>query len=49
MTDSTESADSTDTTNRRTGLMVLAWAWVGVPFAYGVYQLFLKLTQLFSG
>ncbi|GAB2909355.1 hypothetical protein ACFMQL_25865 [Nonomuraea fastidiosa] len=34
---------------RRTWLMILAWVWVGVPFAYGVYELFLKLTQLFSG
>lgn len=33
----------------RTGLMVLAWAWVAVPFAYGVYGLFMKLTQLFAG
>ncbi|MGR6922023.1 MFS transporter small subunit [[Actinomadura] parvosata] len=37
------------TKERRTGLMALAWIWVGVPFAYGVYELFLKLTQLFSG
>ncbi|SEF88234.1 hypothetical protein SAMN05444920_101919 [Nonomuraea solani] len=37
------------TGTRRTWLMVLAWGWVGVPFAYGVYQLFLKLAQLFSG
>ncbi|MFB4280541.1 MULTISPECIES: MFS transporter small subunit [unclassified Nonomuraea] len=36
-------------TGRRTGLMVLAWAWVGLPFTYGVYELFLKLTQLFAG
>jgi hypothetical protein len=33
---------------RHTGLMVLAWAWVGLPFAYGVYELIQKLTQLFS-
>ncbi|WP_165975096.1 MFS transporter small subunit [Nonomuraea deserti] len=45
----TGTTDSADTANRRTGLMVLAWAWVGVPFAYGVYQLLLKLAQLFSG
>ncbi len=32
----------------RTPLMVLVWAWVGVPFAYGVYELVLKLTPLFS-
>ncbi|MCW2881927.1 MAG: hypothetical protein JWQ95_6027 [Sphaerisporangium sp.] len=34
---------------RHTFLMILAWAWVGVPFAYGVYELFQKLTQLFGG
>lgn len=33
----------------RKPLMVFAWAWVGVPFAYGVYELFLKVTKLFSG
>ncbi|WP_449866992.1 MFS transporter small subunit [Nonomuraea phyllanthi] len=33
---------------RRTGLMVLAWAWVGLPFAFGVYELVMKLTQLFD-
>ncbi|WP_435828279.1 MFS transporter small subunit [Saccharopolyspora shandongensis] len=34
--------------NRRT-LLVLAWAWVGLPFAYGVYELVQKVTQLFTG
>jgi hypothetical protein len=33
----------------RRGLLVFAWAWVGVPFAYGVYQLVQKVTQLFTG
>lgn len=33
----------------RTTLMVIAWAWVGVPFAYGVYELILKVTQIFKG
>ena len=32
----------------RMPLIVLAWAWVVLPFAYGVYQLFLKLVQLFG-
>jgi hypothetical protein len=32
----------------RVPLIVLAWAWVVLPFAYGVYQLFLKLVQLFG-
>ncbi|WP_268958702.1 MFS transporter small subunit [Nonomuraea aridisoli] len=34
---------------RRTALMVVTWAWVGLPFAYGVYQLLLKLGPLFGG
>jgi hypothetical protein len=33
----------------RTPLMVLAWAWVTVPFGYGVYELIRKVTQLFTG
>jgi hypothetical protein len=33
----------------RIPLMVVAWAWVGIPFAYGVYELILKVTQLFKG
>jgi hypothetical protein len=33
----------------RTFLLVVAWLWVGLPFAYGVYQLFLKVVQLFGG
>ncbi|WP_410589652.1 hypothetical protein [Amycolatopsis sp. lyj-23] len=32
----------------RVPLIVLAWAWVVIPFGYGVYQLFLKLVQLFG-
>ncbi|MEV6825398.1 hypothetical protein [Amycolatopsis sp. NPDC051102] len=32
----------------RMPLIVLAWAWVVIPFGYGVYQLFLKLVQLFG-
>ncbi|MGW0803171.1 MFS transporter small subunit [Nonomuraea sp. NPDC002799] len=34
---------------RRTALMVVVWAWVGLPFAFGLYELVLKLTQLFAG
>ncbi|MFE0632696.1 hypothetical protein ACFW3D_37800 [Streptomyces sp. NPDC058864] len=33
----------------RLPLMVVAWLWVGAPFAYGVYELGLKLKQLFTG
>jgi hypothetical protein len=40
---------STEPATRHTPLKILAWVWVGVPFAYGVYELIQKLTQLFSG
>jgi hypothetical protein len=30
-------------------LMVIAWLWVGIPFAYGVYELIRKVIQLFTG
>ncbi|MEU6081119.1 hypothetical protein [Streptomyces sp. NPDC047108] len=43
----------TDTSAREAGgrrpLMVITWLWVGGPFAYGVYELVLKLRQLFTG
>lgn len=29
-------------------LIVLAWLWVALPFSYGVWQLFTKVTELFS-
>lgn len=29
-------------------LMVVAWAWVGGPFAYGLYKLVQKVTLLFQ-
>lgn len=28
--------------------IALAWVWVGVPFAYGVFELVLKVKQLFQ-
>ncbi|MHC9296387.1 MFS transporter small subunit [Mycobacterium sp. LTG2003] len=28
--------------------IALAWLWVVVPFGYGVYQLLLKVGQLFG-
>jgi hypothetical protein len=33
----------------RKPLLIIMWAWVGIPFAYGVYELFIKVTQLFKG
>ena len=32
----------------RTALLIFAWAWVVLPFGYGVYELIRKVTQLFS-
>lgn len=34
---------------RRTVLLVVVWSWVGLPFAYGVYELVRKVTQLAGG
>jgi hypothetical protein len=28
--------------------IALAWLWAGIPFAYGVYELLIKVTQLFK-
>jgi hypothetical protein len=28
--------------------MTIAWLWVGLPFAYGLYQLIVKVVQLFQ-
>ncbi len=28
--------------------IVLAWLWASIPFAYGVYELLLKVKQLFE-
>ena len=32
----------------RTALMAVVWLWVAIPFAYGLYQLIVKVTQLFQ-
>ncbi|MER8153610.1 hypothetical protein [Streptomyces sp. NPDC094472] len=39
----------TEPTSNRTALTVVVWAWVAVPFGYGVYELIRKATQLFTG
>ncbi len=38
------------TTNRRcpSAYVALAWLWVAVPFVYGVFELMLKVKQLFE-
>ncbi|HET9118252.1 MAG TPA: hypothetical protein VFN75_09320 [Pseudonocardiaceae bacterium] len=30
-------------------LAVLAWAWVILPFLYGLYRLLIKISALFGG
>jgi len=30
------------------GLIALAWVWVAIPFAYAIWQLLAKITQLFG-
>ncbi|MGH3811302.1 MAG: MFS transporter small subunit [Pseudonocardiaceae bacterium] len=34
--------------NARAALTALAWAWVTVPFLYGLYQLLVKIPALFG-
>ncbi|MER7886493.1 hypothetical protein ABTY35_27175 [Streptomyces fimicarius] len=33
----------------RRPLIAFTWLWVGVPLAYGLYELIRKATQLFTG
>jgi MFS family permease len=39
---------ATTTTGTRTGLLVVSWAIVGIPLAYGVYETFVKVSSLFG-
>lgn len=34
---------------RQRGLLILAWVWVGLPFAYGVYELGRQVLPLLAG
>ena len=34
--------------NGRAVLTTLVWAWVAVPFLYGLYQLLIKIPALFG-
>ncbi|MCX4514347.1 MULTISPECIES: MFS transporter small subunit [Streptomyces] len=43
------SNDSAQSPPDRRGLIAFAWLWVGVPLAYGLYELVRKATQLFTG
>ncbi|WP_156935463.1 MFS transporter small subunit [Pseudonocardia spinosispora] len=36
-------------TPARLVLTVIAWLWVLVPFAYGIWQLLIKVVPLFGG
>ena len=45
---SSDSSQSPPRPDRR-WLITLAWVWVGVPLAYGLYELVRKATQLFTG
>jgi hypothetical protein len=33
----------------RKALFGVVWLWVALPFAYGLYELIRKATQLFTG
>ncbi|WAX76873.1 MFS transporter small subunit [Streptomyces sp. KMM 9044] len=46
---STSPPDTAAAGHDRRGLIVLVWLWVGVPLAYGLYELVRKVTQLFTG
>jgi hypothetical protein len=48
MTDLTEQPVQESPAPQRVPLLVIAWLWVLAPFAYGVYELIRKVTQLFS-
>ncbi|CAL9284884.1 MFS transporter small subunit [Streptomyces pseudogriseolus] len=43
-----ESSPSQPEPSRR-ALIAFAWLWVGLPLAYGLYELVRKATQLFTG
>jgi hypothetical protein len=40
---------SSDKPASHTGRIVLAWAVVGIPLAYGVSQTLIRAAQLFTG
>ncbi|WP_302185991.1 hypothetical protein [Streptomyces sp. AC550_RSS872] len=41
-------SSSSSTPPGRRGLIAFAWVWVGVPLAYGLYELVQKAAQLFT-
>jgi hypothetical protein len=42
-------SDSTETRSGPPAVAWLAWAWVLIPFLYGLYQLVIKIPALFGG
>ena len=46
---STPEAPATAAGGPPAALIAFAWLWVGVPMAYGLYELILKAVQLFTG
>jgi hypothetical protein len=41
-------SDPVQQQQQRVPLLVIAWLWVALPLAYGVYELIRKVIQLFS-
>ena len=37
-----------ESTSKTPVVMAVAWLWVGVPFAWGIYELVLKAKNLFG-
>ncbi|MGH3314070.1 MAG: MFS transporter small subunit [Streptomyces sp.] len=47
--DSTPDGGEAAAGTSRMPLSALAWLWVGLPMAYGIYELTQKAAQLFTG
>ncbi|BFP57012.1 hypothetical protein PV749_21445 [Streptomyces sp. ID03-2B] len=47
--DSSQSPPDAAAVKDRRPLIAFTWLWVGVPLAYGLYELIRKATQLFTG
>ena len=41
--------DTTTTTTTSPAIVALAWALVGIPLAYGLWQTLVKASALFTG
>jgi len=41
--------DTAPASGGRVAITVVAWLWVLIPFAYGLYQLIIKIPGLFGG